>query len=84
MKVRGRTGTNKTRTGRLLKIQRRTEAQEREHFQRRPPQAQTRNLARAKRRIRQIFREMADDAIKRGLTDELLALAYIRAGRKLH
>jgi hypothetical protein len=82
MKVRGRSGTNKTRTGRLLKMQRRSEAREREHYARWPPQEQRRALAHAKKRVREIFRAMADDYFKRGLTDELLALVYIQAGRK--
>jgi hypothetical protein len=68
----------------LLKIQRRTEARGHEHYKRRPPIEQRRAIAQAKKRIRQIFREMADDCIKRGLTDELLALAYIQAGRHKH
>jgi hypothetical protein len=85
MTLRGRSGTNKTRTGRLLKMQRRSEAREREQYERRPPIEQRRSLTharRVKKRIHQIFREMADDYIKRGLTDELLTLLYIRLGRK--
>ena len=77
-----RPGRNKTRTGRLLIKQRRTAAREHEHYQRRPSREQRHAIAHAKRRIREIFRQMADDAIKRGLTDELLVLAYIQAGRK--
>jgi hypothetical protein len=84
MRVLGRSGRNTTRTGRLLTKQRRAEAKEHNYYERRPPQEQRRALAHAKKRVREIFRQMADDAIKRGLTDELLALAYIRAGRKLH
>jgi hypothetical protein len=87
MKIRGRSGTNKTRTGRLLKMQRRSEAREHEQYERyerRLPQQQGRSVthAQVKKRIHQIFREMADDCIKRGLTDELLTLLYIRIGRK--
>lgn len=79
-----RAGRNKTRTGRLLIKQRRAEAKKHDYYGRRPPIETRRALARAKKRIRQIFREIADDCIERGLTDELITLAHIQAGRKLH